>query len=122
MKVIEFKGHSDDTFGYDVLGPGGKRIDGDDHDDCANMKVRTFEVWSEETETGIFVIGVYSKCPEAVWAVGLAPLDEGVAIPDWAARPEFRTENYTPVLRLEAPDDAVVTLVCVDGKEPKEDD
>lgn len=121
MKTIEFKGHSDDTFGYDVLGPGGKRIGGDDHDDCARMTVRTFLVQSKSTNTGVHVIGVYSKCPTGVWAIGLAPFDEDIEMPAWASRVEFRTEGYTPVLRLFAPDDAEVTLVQVDGKPPEKD-
>lgn len=116
MKIIEFRGHSDDTFGYDILDVEGKLADRDDHDDCANGKVRAYRIESLSTGTAVIVIGVYSKCPGATWAIGLSPDDEDIAIPDWATSPTFKTDGYTPVLSLKAPDDATVQLVCVDGR------
>lgn len=118
MKIIEFRGHSDDTFGYDVIDAEGKIADRDDHDDCANGTVRAYQIESASTGTAVVVIGVYSKCPGATWAIGLAPDDEDIAIPDWATSPKFRTDGYTPVMSLVAPDDAIVQLVCVDGRPP----
>lgn len=118
-KTIEFLGHSDDTFGWQTVPRDGQFPSGDDHDDCANMTVRAFRVWSRSTGTAVIVIGVYSKAPAAVWAIGIAPDEEDVAIPEWAQRPHFRTEGYTPVMSLVVPADATVTLVCVDGEKPK---
>lgn len=129
MKVIEFRGYSDDTFGFDVfndltsklLSGLRVRIGGDDHDDCANGTVRAYRVESQSTGTAVIVIGVYAKCPGATWAIGLSPDDEDIAIPEWAACPHFRTDGYTPVMALTLPDDATVKLVRVDGKKPAED-
>lgn len=124
MKIIEFRGHSDDTFGYDLLDEVSphKRIGGDDHDDCANSTVRAYRVESASTGTAVIVTGVYGKCPGATWSVGLAPDDEDVAIPAWASLSRFRTDGYTTVLTLHVPDDTAVTLVCVDGKTPAKED
>ena len=119
MKTIEFRGHSDDTFGWDEYDARKKRLRGDDHDDCANGTVRAYRVSSESSGTAVIVIGVYSKAPAAVWAIGLAPDEEDVAIPDWAERPRFYTDGYTPALSLTVPDDTEVKLVCVDGKDVK---
>ena len=122
MKIIEFRGYSDDTFGFDVLDAAGKRLDGDDHDDAANGKVRAYRIESLSTGTAVIVIGVYSKCPNATWAIGLSPDDEDIAIPEWATSPTFKTDGYTPVLTLKVADDATVQLVCVDGRKPEKDD
>ena len=116
MKIIEFRGHSDDTFGFDVLDQAGKILDRDDHDDCAKGTVRAYQVESAATGTAVIVTGVYGKCPRATWAIGISPDDEDIAIPTWAASPRFKTDGYTPVLSLVVPDDAVVRLVCVDGR------
>ena len=124
MKIIEFSGHSDDTFGFDVFDVtdnGKKCVGGDDHDDCANMTVRTYRVESQSTGTAVVVTGVYGKCPGGTWSIGISPDDEDVAIPEWAASPHFRTDGYTPVMALAVPDDASVKLVCVDGKKPSEE-
>jgi hypothetical protein len=121
MKIIEFRGHSDDTFGFDVLDPSGKNIGGDDHDDAANGTVRAYRIESPSTGTAVIVIGVYSKCPGATWAIGISPDDEDIAIPEWATSPAFKTDGYTPVMALKVPDDATVQLVGVDGKKPKKE-
>lgn len=135
MKVIEFRGYSDDTFGFDVFNelknplsardPGGEclriRIGGDDHDDCANGTVRAYRVESTSTGTAVIVTGVYGKCPGATWSIGISPDDEDIAIPEWAARPHFRTDGYTPVMALTVPDDATVKLSRVDGNQPSEE-
>ena len=117
MKIIQFRGHSDDTFGWDEMSTEGVRSGrGDDHDDCAEMKVRAFRVASESTGAAAIVTGVYGKCPAAVWSIGIAPDEEDVALPAWAAMPRFTTDGYTPVLALIVPDDTRVQLACVDGK------
>lgn len=122
-KLIEFHGYSDDTFGFDVFDMSKTtRIGGDDHHDGANSTVRAYRVESKSTGTAVVVTGVYGKCPAATWSVGISPDEEDVAIPEWAARPHFRTDGYTPVLALTVPDDATVKLVCVDGKPPGEPD
>lgn len=116
-KILEFRGHSDDTFGWDAT-RNDKRIDGDDHDDCADRTVRAFLVDSPSTGK-VYVTGAYSKVPSAVWMIGLAPFDEDVEIPAWARQPTFRTDGYSPVLTLHVPDDAVITLAAIDGDEPE---
>ena len=121
-KKIEFCGHSGNTFGWHEFDALGDPSRGDDHDDCANMTVRAFRVNSESRGEAVIVTGVYGKCPAAVWSVGIAPDEEDVAIPAWATSPSFRTDGYTPIMTLVVPADATVTLVQVDGKEPKKDE
>lgn len=121
MKVLEFRGHSDDTFGFDVFDEAKKHVGGDDHDDCARGTVRAYRVASASTGTAIIVTGVYGKCPGATWSIGISPDEEDVAIPEWAARPHFRTDGYTPVLAITVPDDVTIKLVCIDGKKRTEE-
>lgn len=120
MIVVEFRGHSDDTFGYEFVGT--RR--GDDHDDCANGKVRAWRVL-DPTGAGVLVVGAYNKVLPGVWFVGIAPLDEDVPLPQWAMDGKWRAENYTTVLRLELPDGSTIKLDSVDGdpiKPDKDDD
>lgn len=115
MKTIQFRGSSDDTFGWSEI-RGGRERGGDDHDDCAGMSVRAFRVASESTGQAVIVTGVYGQAPAGVWSVGLAPDDEDIAIPPWAASPHFRTEGYSVALTLDVPDDTTIKLVCVGGE------
>jgi hypothetical protein len=121
-RIIEFVGHSDDTFGWQEHDARQRLLRGDDHDDCANGKVRAYRVESEGTGTAVIVTGVYGKAPAGVWSVGIAPDDEGIAIPEWATRPYFRTDGYSPVLALTVPDDTTITLVAVDGDAPEKEE
>jgi len=117
MRDVEFRGSSDDTFGW--YEPKTRR--GDDHDDCANSKLRSFLVDSPSTGK-VIVAGVYGKCPGATWAVGMSPADEDVPLPPWAVRPVWSVDGYTTVLHLEVPDDTTITLVSIDGEKPESED
>lgn len=119
-KLIQFRGHSDDTFGWDHLDPNGKRFDGDDHDDCANMKTRGFLVSS--TTGRVVVTGVYGKLPGGTWAVGMGLMDEDEPWPEWAQNPAYSAEGYTPILSLLVPDDAEIELISIDGDKPEPED
>lgn len=107
MKTIVFHGHSDDTAGWSWL-VDGRLEGGDDHDDCAQMKPRTFRV--DAGGEAVHVTLIYSACPTGVWSIGLAPADEDVPMPRWAEQPLYKTHGYTPHMVLVVPDDAKVTL------------
>lgn len=119
--IVEFAGYSDDTFGYSFVEPNGKRSGGDDHDDCANSRVRAWRVL-DPTGAGVLVVGAYSKVIPGVWFVGLAPLDEDVPFPPWAEAGRWRAENYSTVLRLELPEGSTIKLDSVDGDPPEKDE
>ncbi len=114
MKRVEFSGHSDDTFGWNLFDPDEKSVGGDDHDDCANSKLRAFLISS--TTGRVVVTGVYGKLLGATWAIGLGLAEEDEAWPDWARQPIWSARGYTPVLSLLVPDDAKIELWAVDGK------
>lgn len=116
-KRIEFTGHSDDTFGWDLFDPDEKRVGGDSHDDCANGRVRAFLVDSKHLETRgrVAVIGAYGKTLKGTWSIGMGLIDEDDPWPPWARQPVWSARGYTPVLSLLVPDDATVTLLAVDG-------
>ncbi len=117
MKRIVFSGHSDDTFGWDLLDPDEKRIGGDDHDDCANCTTRGYLV-STPDEGRIVVAGVYGKLPGATWTIGMGQMDEDEPWPAWA-QPVWSAKGYTPHMSLLVPDNAEVVLVSIDGKAPE---
>ena len=104
MKNIEVRGHSDDTFM--VYGDG---IDCD-HDDCAAGKTRVVQLQGEGGR--MLVLGRYGSTLDGVWFVGIAQVKEDDRFPDWPMTWSF--EGYSPVLRIQAPDDIVATLVLVD--------
>jgi len=118
VKRVEFSGHSDDTFGWDLFDHAEKRVGGDDHDDCANSRLRAFLVSSS---TGRVVItGVYGKLLGATWAIGLGLAEEDDPWPPWA-QPVWSARGYTPILSLLVPDDAKVELWAIDGEPFKGD-
>ena len=91
--IYTFRGHSDDTFGWDCSD--GR---GDDHDDSANHRVRTYVLGSLPGHR-LAVTGVYGL--GCMWAVGIAPLDDDEPLPGWPMTWSF--EDYSAVLRIEAP-------------------
>lgn len=112
---LEFKGYSDDTFCYYGAPQGhlrrkledGRVVDThwNDHDDCCAGSVRTVLV--EASDGRLAVTGVYGQ--GCCWSVGIAPIDDDDPMPSWPMR--WRFEGYTTVLEIDAPDEAVVTLV-----------
>lgn len=113
MKTLECRGSSDDTFGVYFRGNDG-RSRGEDHDDCANFTVRSFTV-DAGADGRVIVIGVYGKCPDGTWAIGLSPVEEGDPWPSWA-QPKWSVDGYTPVMTMEVPDHTTVRLAAVDGE------
>jgi hypothetical protein len=114
MKTLEARGSSDDTFGvYAVRHDKGARLYGEDHDDYSRSTVRSFEV-NAGPDGRVLVVGVYGKCPDGTWAIGLSPVEEGDPWPTWA-QPRWSVDGYTPVMTLEVPDHATVRLASVDG-------
>ena len=108
-KTILFKGGSDDTF---------MCLDADekciiDHDDCAKLSVRTFEVASESTGARVAVTGVYGL--GCMWSVGIGPTEDDEPLPDWLMHWSFR--DYTAVLTMTVPDDVTVALVHPERKD-----
>lgn len=114
MKRLEARGSSDDTFGVYNVGPSG-RLSGEDHDDCANFRVRAFLV-DAGADGRILVTGAYGRAT-GTWAIGLSPVDEDDDWPTWA-HPSWSKDGYTPVMALAVPDHATVTLSTIDGGPP----
>lgn len=98
MKTLKFEGYSDDTFGCYWKG-------GDvDDDDCANLSVRT--IYVKAGEQRMAVTGVYGQA--CMWSVGIAPIEDDNAMPDWPMRWSF--SGYSTVLEIDVPDKFEVTL------------
>lgn len=126
---ISFEGHSDDTFGW-FISSGGRRDPSapreDDHDNAATGKPIVFRV-ADRSGHGLFVWGLYSPAhaPRATpgcWVIGIQQLDEGRPLPSWpmtwaTAECHNRTSafGYSPILEIDAPDDADITLVGADS-------
>lgn len=111
MAKLVFQGHSDDTFGeYELTN--------DDYDCCASGALIVFQV-KDADGNGLNVVGQYGgkqwpkDCP-GCWFVGIQPMDEDVAIPNWPMSFELGDNGYSPALTIEAPDG--VTVECLNRK------
>lgn len=111
MKKIEFKGHSDDTFGWY---PVGDEARGEDHDDCARLLLRVYHIHAGDQRMA--VTGIYGH--ECMWSVGIAPIEDDDVMPDWPM--EWKFEGYTTVLVIDLPEDVKISLV--EPKPGKDDD
>jgi len=89
MTTLKFEGSSDDTFGCYWNG-------GDvDHDDCANLSVRTIHVKAGGQRMA--VTGVYGQ--ECMWSIGIGPIEDDEPMPDWPMR--WRFEGYSSILEID---------------------
>lgn len=101
---LKFEGYSDDTFGeYGVTG--------EDVDNCGSMEPIQCVV-----DAGVYgrlmVIGQYSKasCNNGCWMIGISKVEEDDELPDWNISLLQGEVEYSPLLELELPDEAAVTL------------
>lgn len=106
MRVLKFYGASDDLFEYeDSAGPG-------DEIGCWDC-IPTYTV-KDSAGNGFQVIAVYSstskKIKNGVWAIGVAPLDEGIPIPEWKMDMVLSKRGYSTMLVVYVPDDVTVTV------------
>lgn len=116
MKVMKFGGYSDDTFGE--VTPAG-----DDYDNCASGRPIRWLISSDAEGASLIVVGQYGQIEgSGGWLVGVCshdPLGDDIPIPAWPMRFEppcgHGARPYTPVLIIEAPDDA--RLTCMEREE-----
>lgn len=111
MKTFKFGGYSDDTFGE--VTPRG-----DDYDNCASDTPIRWLLFSASEGVGVVIVGQHAPFEHADgWLVGVAPHDptgEDLPIPPWPMRfeqPSERISSYTPVLVIDAPDDAELSCL-----------
>lgn len=103
MKELYFFGISDDLFVYEQAENGiGAEIDC--YDSPAIFKVL------DTTGNGLYVTGYYAPqgVNAPVWTVGVAPLDEDVALPEWPLYFRLADNGYSPMLVIEATNDVTV--------------
>lgn len=92
MKELRFYGASDDLF----------ECEGDIREEIGCFdSVGKYHLKSTEGE--VLVIGQYLD--SGLWSVGIAPADEGVAIPDWPVSYSIYEHGYSTLLTIQAPDD-----------------
>ena len=102
MKTLMFRGYSDDTFM--------ELTTKTDYDNCASGEPIRMIVGCPEGQ--LIVVGHYacSDTSEAVWMVGIEQCDEDKPIPEWPIR--MRSEDYSPVLEIDVPDDFQVVVAA----------
>lgn len=103
---VTFYGSSDDNFECD----GGKDAD-EIGSGCATFVIEAYG------QQGLQVTGLYASeghIENAVWSVGIAPLDDDVPLPDWPMK--FSADGYTTRLTITIPDDAVVRVASYHAK------
>ena len=102
-RMLRFYGASDDLFEIE-----GTRKGEPDEIGCwhrqAIVKVKA------DDDAGLYVFGTYAPGDVACWVIGIMNLDDGIDIPIWPMRFETSERKYSPVLVIEAPDDAVVSM------------
>jgi hypothetical protein len=106
MKLLQFEGMSDDTFGE-------TNVFMDDYDNCASGKPIKWRV--KANDGSLIVIGKYALYGTGGWLIGVAPddyADDEVHIPDWPIRITRSMAEYSPMLHIEAPDD--VSIECLE--------
>lgn len=110
MKEFRFGGYSDDTFGE--VTPGG-----DDYDNCASGDPVEYCVYS--SEGSLVVVGQHCPGSATGWMVGIARVDdcEEEPIPAWPMRFEHGESPYSPVLVIEAPEDAITYCITRKNEE-----
>lgn len=104
MRELRFYGASDDLFEIDGFRTG-------EPDELCGDGFFIVKIDSP-SEGSVCVVGHYA--PNDVvpcWAVGLMPTDEGEPIPPWHVRYDIKGHDYSAVLVIEVPDDAVLSEV-----------
>jgi hypothetical protein len=104
-RTLQFYGASDDLFEIEGTIPGEP-----DEIDCwlGNKGVNAAVEIRDENGHGLRVTAMYAAF-EAVWNIGVEPLDEDVPIPDWPMKISLSDRGYSTLLAMEVPDTVVVT-------------
>ena len=98
-RQIEFYGSSDDLFEID-----GSRGSEPDEIGCFD---RPAAVRVSTEREGLVVVANYAPISGlGCWTIGISPIDEDIPLPSWPMT--WRTEGYSTLLTLEAPDDALI--------------
>lgn len=103
MRRLTFSGASDDLFELEGTHAGEPDEIGCNRDLAAAVSVRT------EAE-GLVVSARYAprEIKVGCWIIGISPLDEGVAIPDWKMAWSLAPNGYSSMLQIDVPEDARV--------------
>ena len=115
-KTLVFAGYTDDTFGE--ITPRG-----DDYDNCASGKPIEWLVESPSTGEAVIVFGQHAPGHVGGWMVGVGPYDprhEDTPIAPWPYRlraPKAPESAYSPVLEIDAPDDATIRCLQVERRD-----
>lgn len=121
MWKLHVYGSSDDNFCWEVF-QDGKRVDCDEHDDCANYTRRTIEVTSLVDEgVKMLVSGQYAQNDQGTWLIGVQPTDyvedDEKLYPDWKISVVAAERNYSPMVVIESQMGFSVKLI-----DPEEED
>lgn len=104
MKEFQFQGRSDDTFGeYNTTRH--------DYDNCASGKPIEYLITAPGVIGGVLVTGQYGRRDIASWEISVAAYDKAHAdnhLPPWPIYFDHSESDYSPLLVVEAPDDAVL--------------
>ena len=100
MRMLKFYGLSDDLF----------EIEGTRGDEPDERPAGTVEV-KDGDGNGLRVHCDYGVTGNACWMVGIAPIDDGVPIPNWPMSFRLGGRGYSAELTIEAPDSAVVSEI-----------
>ena len=101
---LEFEGYGDGLFG--AYGVTGEAVDNGGTMEPIQCIV------DARIHGRLMVIGQYSKasCSNGCWMIGISKVEEDDEHPDWNISLLQGEVEYSPLLRLELPDEAVVTL------------
>lgn len=111
MKTYQFQGYSDDTFAETTTRT--------DRDNCANGTPTQFELVMPDG-SGIRITGCYgtkaqgSTLGKGCWMIGVESLDDDKPV-DWKIGHEPSFGGYYGRLTVEAPDEAILTLLNEGG-------
>ncbi len=103
-RTLKFYGASDDLFECEGT-------TGNEPDEIGCYDKPAAVVIEAMGRVGLQVIASYDGAHEnAVWAIGIAPLDEDIQLPDWPMEWKLGVRGYSTELTITVPDDAVVRL------------
>ena len=120
MKTVQCYGHSDDLAELRCDKP---EMDCDDEYDIFNDRAEATLIRESDSAEGLVVTWQYTA--HGTWSIGIAPLWEGVELPDWPMKWELDPRNgpddqwaskagrprprYSTLLTLTVPDDVYAT-------------
>lgn len=112
MQILKCQGYSDDTF--ECAGKGAYA----DRDNCASGKPIFIRIQSGDD--ALIVRGQYAEGSSGGWTIGVSPVDpcaeDEKHIPTWPITIVRSERGYSPLMLIEAPDDATAFVVDEHGK------